>query len=215
MRMALFILMILGWAGLCHFAVNHKLAEEEKLASPPLDRTVSEGVRLWNPKTGVDLVRFESCSVQKRRMGFIALGGFNVLYIKGLVLNLPLEAEVADSTAESTESAGSGETQSAGKEALAGLLPESLMEKTGLMAKRFSGIRVDGLSVNRIVNCSEVPVFAAKTMKNRGKVLEMMNCQVFADDGTTNLVGTATLRLKPVPALVWDGGERRLDDLLK
>ena len=91
MRMALFILVILGLAGLCHFAVNHKSAEKEKLASPPLDRTVAEGLRLWNPKAGVDSIRFDSCRVEKMRMGFFALGAFNVLCIKGLVLNLPLE----------------------------------------------------------------------------------------------------------------------------
>ena len=51
--------------------------------------------------------------------------------------------------------------------------------------------------------------------KNRGKSLELKNCRVFADDGTTNLVARAMLRLKPVPALVWNGGERRLDDLLQ
>ena len=100
MRMALFILVILGLAGLCHFAVNHKSAEKEKLASPPLDRTVAEGFRLWNPKAGVDSVRFDSCRVEKMRMGFFALGGFNVLCIKGLVLNLPLDAEDSEGKRE-------------------------------------------------------------------------------------------------------------------
>ena len=209
--MALFILVILGLAGLCHFAVNHKSAEKEKLASPPLDRTVAEGLRLWNPKTGVDSVRFDSCRVEKMRMGFFALGGFNVLCIKGLVLNLPLDAE--DSGVKSEECKVKNE--GAGKEALAGLLPESLMKRMGLYAKRFSGIRVDGLSVNRVANRSVVPVFAAERMKNRGKTLELTSCRVFGDDGSTNLVGRAELRLKPVPALAWNGGERRLDDLLK
>ena len=213
MRMALFILVILGFAGLCHFAVNHTSAEKEKLASPPLDRTVAEGFRLWNPKAGVDSVRFESCRVEKMRMGFFALGGFNVLCIKGLVLNLPLEEE--DSEGKREEGRGKSEGQGAGKEALAGLLPKSLMERMGLHAKRFSGIRVDGLSVNRVANRSVVPVFAAERMKNRGKTLELNNCRVFGDDGSTNLVARAELRLKPVPVLAWNGGERRLDDLLK
>ena len=97
----------------------------------------------------------------------------------------------------------------------AGLLPKSMMERTGLIAKKFSGIKVDGLSVNRVANRSLVPVFAAERMKNRGKSLELTNCRVFGDDGSTNLVARAELRLKPVPALVWNGGERRLDDLLQ
>ena len=223
--MALFFTVVLGIAGLCVYSVNHQVKEEMKpLPPPPLDRTVAEGLRLWNPKTGVDSVRFDSCRVEKMRMGFFALGGFNVLCIRGLVLNLPLEEE--DRTAVvSTADAGRGivteptaETaavRSAGKEALAGLLPESLMKRMGLYAKRFSGIRVDGLSVNRVANRSVVPVFAAERMKNRGKTLELRNCRVFGDDGSTNLVASAELRLKPVPVLAWNGGERRLDDLLK
>ena len=220
--MALFFAVILGIAGLCVYSVNHQVKEEMKPLPPPrLDRTVAEGLRLWNPKTGVDSVRFDSCRVEKMRMGFFALGGFNVLCIKGLVLNLPLEEE--DRTAVvSTADAGEGcrrddgsTVRSAGKEDLAGLLPESLMKRMGLYAKRFSGIRVDGLSVNRVANRSVVPVFAAERMKNRGKTLELTSCRVFGDDGSTNLVARAELRLKPVPVLAWNGGERRLDDLLK
>ena len=209
--MALFFAVVLGIAGLCVYSVNHQVKRDDvKLPPPPLDRTVAEGLRLWNPKTGVDSVRFDSCRVEKMRMGFFALGGFNVLCIKGLVLNLPLEEE-----GMRDEGRGKSEGQGAGKEALAGLLPKSLMERMGLYAKRFSGIRVDGLSVNRVANRSVVPVFAAERMKNRGKTLELTSCRVFGDDGSTNLVGKAELRLKPVPLLAWSGGERRLDDLLK
>ena len=210
LRMALFFAVVLGIAGLCVYSVNHQVKEEMKLPPPPLDRNVAEGLRLWNPKTGVDSVRFDSCSIEKMRMGFFALGGFNVLCIKGLVLNLPLEEGMSE------EGRAKGEEGREKRVApFAGLLPKSMMERTGLIAKRFSGIRVDGLQVNRVANRSVVPVFAAKTMKNRGKSLELTNCRVFADDGTTNLVDKAMLRLKPVPALVWSGGERRLDDLLK
>lgn len=209
--MALFFAAVLGIAGLCVFSVNHQVKEELKpLPPPPLDRNVAEGLRLWNPKTGVDSVSFESCRVEKMRMGFFALGGFNVLCIKGLVLNLPLEEGMSE------EGRAKGEEGREKRVApFAGLLPKSMMERMGLYAKRFSGIRVDGFSVNRIANRSLVPVFTAETMKNRGKSLELRNCRVFADDGTTNLVARAMLRLKPVPALVWNDGERRLDDLLK
>ena len=214
LRLALFFAVVLGIAGLCVFSVNHQVKDEMKpLPPPPLDRNVAEGLRLWNPKTGVDSVRFDSCRVEKMRMGFFALGGFNVLCIKGLVLNLPLEEEGSEGKRD--EGRGMREERSAGKEALAGLLPESLMKRMGLYAKRFSGIRVDGLSVNRVANRSVVPVFAAERMKNRGKTLELSNCRVVGDDGSTNLVARAELRLKPVPVLAWNGGERWLDDLLK
>ena len=212
--MVLFFAVVLGIAGLCVYSVNHQAKKNDvKLPPPRLDRTVAEGLRLWNPKTGVDSVRFDSCRMEKMRMGFFALGGFNVLCIKGLVLNLPLDAEEEEVKSEGCKMKSDG--RSAGKEALAGLLPKSLMKRMGLYAKRFSGIRVDGLSVNRVANRSVVPVFAAERMKNRGKTLELKDCRVFGDDGSTNLVGKAELRLKPVPVLAWNGGERRLDDLLK
>ena len=213
LRLALFFAVVLGIAGLCVYSVNHQVKEEMKLPPPRLDYGVAEGFRLWNPKAGVDSVRFDSCRVEKMRMGFFALGAFNVLCIRGLVLNLPLDAE--DSEGKREEGRGRSEGQGAGKEALAGLLPKSLMERTGLISKRFSGIKVEGLSVNRVANRSVVPVFAAERMKNRGKTFELSNCRVFADDGSTNLVARAELRLKPVPVLAWNGGERRLDDLLK
>ena len=212
LRMALFFAVVLGIAGLCVFSVNHQVKKDDvKLPPPPLDRNMAEGLRLWNPKTGVDSVRFDSCRMEKMRMGFFALGGFNVLCIKGLVLNLPLDAEEEEVKSEE----GSVKSAGAGKEALAGLLPKSLMKRLGLYAKRFSGIRVDGLSVNRVADRSVVPVFAAEKVKNRGKTLELTSCRVFGDDGSTNLVARAELRLKPVPILAWNGGERRLDDLLK
>ena len=217
--MALFFAVVLGIAGLCVLSVNHQVKEGTKPPQQPLDRTVAEGLRLWNPKTGVDSVRFDSCRVEKMRMGFFALGAFNVLCIKGLVLNLPLEDEGNGEQGTGNREHGSSFAKATedkpGKEVLAGLLPESLMKRMGLYAKRFSGIRVDGLSVNRVANRSVVPVFTAEKMKNRGKRLELKNCRVFGDDGSTNLVARAELRLKPVPVLAWNGGERRLDDLLK
>ena len=215
--MALFFAVVLGIAWLCVYSVNYQVKDDVKRPPPRLDHNVAEGFRLWNPKAGVDSVSFESCRVEKMRMGFFALGAFNVLCIKGLVLNLPLEEGMSEEVrGKSEEVRGEGEERRGVREApFAGLLPKSLMERTGLIAKRFSGIKVEGLNVNRVVNRSLVPVFAAKTMRNRGKSLELTNCSVFADDGSTNLVAKAMLRLKPVPALVWNGGELRLDDLLK
>ena len=224
LQFVLFFAVVLGIAAVCVLTMNYQLKDEEKRPPPRPDRNVAEGFRLWNPKAGVDSVSFESCQVEKMRMGFFALGAFNVLCIKGLVLNLPLEEGMSEEgRGKSEEVRGEREERRAKREEgremrevpFAGLLPKSLMERTGLISKRFSGIKVEGLCVNHVVNRSLVPVFTAETMKNRGKSLELKNCRVFADDGSTNIVAKAMLRLRPDPALVWDGGERRLDDLLK
>ena len=213
-RMAIFFAVVLGIAGLCVLAVYHQSPEprEKFRRKMNFDRTVAEGMRLWNPKAGVDSVRFDSCRIEKMRMGAFALGGFNVLCLDGLVLNLPLDAEDSGQ-GRGTREEGRGKKNGA-VEAFAAILPRSFLQRAGVPAKSFSGIRIKGLAVNRVENKREVPVFAAEEAKNRGRTLELRNCRVFADDGSTNSVGTARLMLQPAPALVWQGGERKLDDLL-
>ena len=219
-RMTLFFAVVLGIAGLCVLAVYHQSPEpRSKFRQRNFDRTVAEGMRLWNPKAGVDSVRFDACRIEKMRMGAFALGGFNVLCLDGLVLNLPLPEEAEDSGVKSEEcKVKSGEGKRSpdrfrATDAFAGLLPRSFLQRAGIPTRSFSGIRIKGLAVNRVENRRTVPVFAADEAKNRGRTLELRNCRVF-EPGRTNLVGTAHLVMQPAPALVWQGGERKLDDLL-
>ena len=59
--MVLFFAVVLGITGLCVLAVYHQSPEpREKFRPRNLDRTVAEGMRLWNPKAGVDSVRFDA-----------------------------------------------------------------------------------------------------------------------------------------------------------
>ena len=64
--MALFFVVVFVIAGLCVLAVRHQSPEpREKSRKKNFDRTVAEGMRLWNPKAGVDSVRFRPI---RRRM---------------------------------------------------------------------------------------------------------------------------------------------------
>ena len=212
--MALFFVVVLGIAGLCVLAVYRQSPEpREKFRKRNFDRTVAEGMRLWNPKAGVDSFRFDSCRIEKMRMGAFRLGAFNVLCLDGLVLNLPLPEEAEDSGVKSEECKVKSERRGA-VEVFAAILPRSFLQRAGVPARSFSGIQIKGLAVNRVENKREVPVFAADEAKNRGRTLELKNCRVFTDDGSTNSVGVAHLVLQPAPALVWNGGMRKLDDLL-
>ena len=207
-----FLALALGIAALCAFVVLREPTEERAKVAKSFDRTVAEGMRLWNPKTGVDSFRFDSCRVEKMRLGGFRLGGFNVLCIDGLVLNLPLPLDEEDSGAKSEGS----RVKSGGRgaiDAIAGLLPREFLKRAGAPVRSFSGIRINGLAVNRAGNRREEPVFAADEAKNRGRTLVLKNCRVF-EQGRTNLVGVARLVVNPAPALVWEGGELRLDDLL-
>ena len=213
MRMAIFFTVVLGIAVLCVLAVYRQSPEpREKFRKRNFDRTVAEGMRLWNPKAGVDSIRFDACRIEKMRMGAFALGGFNVLCLDGLVLNLPLPEEAEDSGGKREEGRGKSGGRGAA-DAFAGLLPRSFLQRAGVPARSFSGIRIKGLAVNRVENRRAVPVFTADEARNRGRVLEFKNCRVFTDDGRTNLVGVARLMVQPVPVLFWNGGMRKLDDL--
>ena len=219
-RMALFFAVVLGITGLCVLAVYHQSPEphEKFRRKMNFDRTVAEGMRLWNPKAGVDSIRFDSCRIEKMRWGAFALGAFNVLCLDGLVLNLPLEEEgIGDrGLGIGDEKTGKRTPDRFGAtETFAAILPRSFLQRAGVPTRSFSGIRIKGLAVNRVENRRTVPVFAADEARNRGRILELSNCRVFADDGSTNVVGMARLVTQPSPALVWEGGMRKLDDLLK
>ena len=216
--MVLFFTVVLGIAMLCVLAVyRQSLEPREKFRKMKFDRTVAEGMRLRNPKAGVDSIRFDACRIEKMRMRAFTLSGFDVLCLDGLVLNLPLPEE--DRTvAVSAADAGAGRTAAetaavrGATDAFAGLLPRSFLQRAGIPTRRFSGIRIKGLAVNRVENRRTVPVFAADEAKNRGQVLELKNCRVF-EPGRTNSVGVARLMVQPVPVLFWNGGMRKLDDL--
>lgn len=197
-RILLFSGVALGLSVLCYLALRHSVSNDE--VSKVYGRDVAEGMRVWNPKAGVDSIRFESCRVEKLKSGPITFGGLDVLCINGLVVNLPFPDEEDERD----------ETQGA-KNTIDGI-PKSLLHKAALPFERVSSIRVKGLAVNRIEGRSEVPVFAADEMRNRGRSLILTNCRVF-EDGKTNLVRKATLTMTPSPVLAWNGGERRLDDL--
>lgn len=167
------------------------------------DHELAEGLRVWDPKSGIDNVRIGSCRVEKRRSGPIAFGGLNVLCVDGLVLNLPFRND---------EVTADGSSRGKGEDSVAGL-PLGIIRRTVTVPfGKVSGLRVNGLSVNRVAGKTVSPVFAARGMQNRGRSFQLSDCVVY-DEHKTNFVGNATLTLKPEPILAWKGGCRELKDL--
>lgn len=204
-RYLLFVGAALGLLALCFLVVRHS---DPSVKGPKIyERRVAEGLRVWNPKAGVDSVSLDSCWVEKLKAGPITFGGLDVLCINGLVLNMPFPEDVEKDDV-STDSGGS---KGGGIERIGGI-PRTLFQKAGVPNWKFSGVRVAGLTVNRVVERSLAPVFSADEMRNRGRSLVLTNCRVY-DEGRTNLVRKATLKMEPYPVLAWNGGERRLDDL--
>lgn len=88
----LFFCAVLGAAMVGVFVLPNQQPNERVRANQSFERTVAEGMRLYNPKTGVDIIRFDACRIEKLRIGVFILGAFDVLCLDGLVLNLPLPA---------------------------------------------------------------------------------------------------------------------------
>ena len=204
-RYLLFVGVALGLLALCFLVVRH--SDPSIKGSKTYERRVAEGLRVWNPKAGVDSVSLDSCWVEKLKSGPITFGGLDVLCINGLVLNMPFPEDVEKAEAAT----GSGESKDGRIERIGGI-PRPLLQKAGVPNWKFSGVRVIGLTVNRVVERSLAPVFFAEEMRNRGRSLVLMNCRVYYE-GRTNFVRKATLKTEPYPVLAWNGGERRLDDL--
>lgn len=189
-------------------ALNVEIETEWK--QKRLDVDIAEGVRLYNPKAGVDSVRIGFCRIEKMRSGPIAFGGLNVLIVGDLELNLPLSR--GNSHMGFTEKA----SRSQGKgRALAGKLglSDEVLALSGVKGRKFSGIRISGLRVNRIRDRSVEPLFTARSCRNHGRKLVLDECEVHSE-GVTNRVGEAFLLMEPAPHLQWDGGSLPLDDLL-
>jgi hypothetical protein len=180
------------------------LSPERPARRKVFSRAVAEGVRYRDCQTlGVDRLAFKSCRVEKRRSGAITFGAFNVLVVEDLVLNLP----------EAPPGGGAAAVPPDGW--LASGLTETLLRSQGLGAGRFSGMRVDGLTVNRCTSNGLERVFAASRADSGlgGASLRLRACVVRAPDGSEAKVGEARLVLKPALALVYtaSGAERRID----
>ncbi len=137
---------------------------------------------------GVDQFTFKSCHVEKRRVGSLTLGAFNVLVIRDLNVNFFPEGGLHK------------EEGPAEREMFDRVLLAQNKERRG-----FSGVRIHGLTVNRLASNTLERVFSAKMGESAlGKEgLSLHGTVVRAPDGREEQVGSARLLLKPSPALVY------------
>lgn len=174
-------------------------APSELVKQKSFSRVIAEGVRYRDYQSiGVDRFAFKSCRIEKRRKGAITFGAFNMLVVDGLVLNLPAVASVSIKGEPAGESSfgwmkGDG-------------LGETLVGSQGLGVGRISGIRINGLTVNRCNNTNGVSLIFSATLAESGiskEGLNLQGCEVSTSDGSQMRVNKARLILKPDPKLVY------------
>ncbi len=160
---------------------------------------VAEGVRYRDTQNfGFDRLAFDRCRVEKRRRGAITFGAFNVLVLDGLVVNL--SAALAD-TEESEGLVSKG-------------FADSFLQAQGLGSVRFSGVRINGMTVNRIASNHLERVFSAAQAETGGSKegLRLRDCLIHTPEGSAVHVQEARVLLKPELTLVYTkgGSERRV-----
>jgi len=158
---------------------------------------------------GVDFVRCGNVRIEKRKRGFLTFGGMNVVVLDDLSVVLPpkepLAGEVTGSETKTTVTDGVPAQQ-----VLSGLgIEKSFLHQYLGGHRRFSGLRINGLSVACLdARTNVVPCVVAKMGEAVRDGLALTDCGVITN-GKTNLVGRATLNLKPELKVVWSGGEKR------
>ncbi len=160
---------------------------------------IAEGVRLRDFKHfGIDLLSFKSCRIEKLRRGPVTLGAFNVLVLEEVVVHLVPSAgqDVPPDPVDSHP------VQDDSLEAFVDLFKGV----QGLASKKFSSVRIKGLTVNRWTDGSAERLFAAAAAEGgigAGRQVRLDGCVVFEPDGAAKPVGAARLELQPDLSLVY------------
>ena len=192
------------------FGWGTEAAPEEDRRTEQFSKTIAEGVSVQRPGFyGVDFVKCGSCRVEKRKLGLFTLGGFNVLSLHDLSVVIPPGGAGAwcEKSANALRSDAGATTA---REILAGMgISDEYMQTRGA-ALRFSGLKVVNLEVATLLGKTNVcPRFSAAYGVARRDGLHLKDCVVL-ENGVSNKVGDAVLRVKPEICLYWHTGRQRL-----
>jgi hypothetical protein len=205
-----FFAMLVFSVGTLYWWKDDNVASPEPVKPKIFSQLIAEGLRYRDSQNmGIDRFAFKSCRIEKRRKGAITFGAFNVLVVDGLVLNLPAEASIP----VNSEPVGGSSFSWMKGDGLDETLLRSQGERLGMGVGRVSGIRINGLTVNRCDDTNGVSFVFSAALAESGtgkEELRLQECAVRKPDGSKVRVNKARLILKPDPKLVYvkDGVEQ-------
>ena len=179
-----------------------------------LSGTVADGFVYRSSKESFPRAAFDAFRIGKVKAGVISLAPFSTVEFDNLVLNIPPTADVcphpapdggAAPVASASHVAGGGVADALGIRSLAAMA-------YGKPIGRIGGIRINGLSIGRMVGKDRRPVLSARCLKNSGRKMLVEGLRVYDADGE-RFVGRAEFVTKPVPAIVWQDGRFELSEL--
>lgn len=165
-------------------------------------QTVANGVSLRKHGFyGIDFVRCGSCRIEKRKIGALTMGGFNVLILKDLDLVIPSSEKVGNCPEVSEPEAMKFARR-------LGVTGDTL--NLGRRSLKFSGLHVENLRLATLDAQTNVcPCLVAKSGDAERDGLHLRGCMIVRG-GATNAVGRAVLRVKPDLRLTWADGELKI-----
>ena len=153
---------------------------------------------------GVDFIRCGSCRVEKRKLGGLTIGCFNVLCLDDLSIVIPDDLRV---TKDGNAQLGSSRVSA--MELARGIGIDRDFLKSRGQGLSFSGLRVTKLALSTLDVGSNVVL---RCVAARGEAmrdgLHLEGCGIVSGS-VTNIVGTALLSVNPELKLAWRGGEMR------
>ena len=158
---------------------------------------IAEGLSLQSGALpGVELVRFDSCRIEKQHRSGFSLGGFNVLAIDNLKLVLPPQATAPEGGAGPLTAYSGSPSDSVKAE----------IKKLLAVYPRFSALEIRGLSVSLVgADGQQQNVLKATSAEaGRHKTLELSHCEFLSSAGSRVCCGAASLSLEP-PYLISTG----------
>ena len=186
--------------------------QKEKHELPPhrrsiaSSRDIAENLRVNQSGIyGVDLVSCARVRVEKMRRGPFALGAFNMLIIDDLKVVLPINGNVSDESKREEQQPNSA----------MGILKNLGVSKGFLgangVARRFSGLRINGLEISHLdAMTNVVRIFTARHGELKHAGLELSDLNIDALD-TVLSVSKAILKKSDAGlVLVWPDGELKL-----
>lgn len=192
------------WAAVAYHPVDDK---KESNGYKRLSGTIAEGFVYRVGRERHPRVTCSACRVEKLKQGMISLGAFTTVEFDDLIINIP---DADHRAVESDCSEKSMEKSDADAVVDALSLRSSMAD---VKAKRFAGIRISRLQINKMSGDALVPIVHAGSLKNSGKRI-LLHDAVLHREGQVHRLKEVELKVKPRFRLIWPTGSWDLTDVL-
>ena len=208
---SIIVLVLIGCAVAVAFQWRDDASTEKGSRTTRFGQTLAEGVNIRkHGYYGIDFIKCSACRIEKRKLGPLTLGGFNVLVLEDLSLVLP------NADGDGTSSLPVGSRVPRDRE---GVTAKDIVSNLGISDRfiqmrggdlKFSGLKLTNFELATLDAATNVcPRFIAASGEAKRDGLHLAGC-VITEGGVSNRVGNAVLKTDPNLHLIWAGGELKI-----